>query len=109
MGARENAANEGQIRATRATQKLDDDQLTADLSVVLSSRAGRNVLWSLLEGSGLYLSSFHEDAAWMAFREGNRNAGLQLLASIQRVDQAAYITMMQEHMKSPETKGNEDA
>lgn len=114
MAERQNAADEAKIRAQRAGEKLDDEQLMADLSVVLSSRAGRNVLWSLLEKANVYGSSFHEDSNWMAFREGNRNAGLHLLMMIQDADPKAYVAMIQEHQipkksdKNPSDTERED-
>lgn len=111
--ARDSASNEGQIRAIRQAQSLEAEQLAADFAAVLGSRAGRHVLWSLLEDAGMYGSTFHENQAWAAFREGQRNVGLQILATINEVDPTAYVTMIQEHQKKPAEprpeKGTEDA
>lgn len=99
MGRRENAADEPRIRAQQSAQRLASEQLAADLGAVLGSRAGRHVLWWLLEDAGLYGSTFHENPSWAAFLEGQRNAGLRLLALIEETDPKALLTLMDEHRK----------
>lgn len=43
---------------------------------------GRRFMWRLLEGSGIYRSSFTGEALSMAFNEGQRNVGLKLVDEI---------------------------
>lgn len=70
-------------RAEKASQaQLDRQTEIDDLVWLMSDKRGRRFVWRLLERSGIYRTSFRVDALAMAFAEGARNHGLQLLDEI---------------------------
>lgn len=91
------ASDENAVRARKRTagqrQKRDDEVVRA----ILTTHDGRAWLNSLLVAAHIFESSFIPDAMSMAFREGERNTGLKLLAQITRVDPDSYVLMMREN------------
>lgn len=76
-------------------RERDDRKVLIDL---LSTPKGRNWVWSkLLTPCHVFGTSFEPgDALTMAFREGERNIGLALVAQITAAAPDAMIKMMQE-------------
>lgn len=66
------------------------------LKEVLETYDGRAVIWQILCDTGLYRSSFSNDALSMAFNEGQRNIGLLLIDRIMLVSPEAYKLMQEE-------------
>jgi hypothetical protein len=59
-------------------------QEEADLKWLVADPRGRRIVRRQLERSGIWRSSFTGDALNTAYREGERNGGLRLLAQITR-------------------------
>lgn len=69
-------SNEGD----RELRQLEDE---ADLAHIIAGFQGRRFLRRLLQETGAMQATFTGDALTSAFREGQRNIGLKLLAKIQ--------------------------
>ncbi|WP_443696441.1 Bbp19 family protein [Pseudomonas sp.] len=67
-----------------------------DIKWLLSSKRGRRIVFRLLQDAGVYRSSFNTNALQMSFNEGNRNAGLMLLAVITEHASERYAEMIEE-------------
>ncbi|HEY0201496.1 MAG TPA: endopeptidase [Burkholderiaceae bacterium] len=77
----------------RALAALEDD----DLKWLLSSKRGRRIALRWLERAGVWRLSFNTNALSMAFAEGQRNAGLGLLARITLLVPERYSEMLKEN------------
>lgn len=66
------------------------------LQEIMAFRRGRAFVYRILEQCGIYRTSFASDAMAMAFREGERNVGLRLLAEVTEVSPEKYYTMLKE-------------
>lgn len=64
---------------------------------LMDSEAGRQYVHSLFVRTHIFDPSFDRDAIVMAFREGERNVGLQILNDVMQVCPDQYVVMMQEH------------
>ncbi len=51
---------------------------------ILGDARGRAFVWAQLEKARIFAPSFHADPAVMAFNEGRRSTGLELLAELER-------------------------
>ncbi len=71
-------------------------QLEDDWRVQMSTPTGRRLVWGLLNRAGTFGPSFDERAAVMAYVEGRRSVGLELMAYLQRHHRAAYVQMHRE-------------
>ena len=69
----------------------------ADLKWLMSSKRGRRIVWRLLSQSGVFQPVFHPTAMVMAFQEGKRNYGLQMLAEVNKHCSDLYPTMTKEN------------
>lgn len=69
---------------------------TDDLVWLMSSPRGRRTVWRILEGAGLYVSSFTGNSETF-FREGKRAIGLDLQGKVAKAAPRYFQTMMQEH------------
>lgn len=67
-----------------------------DFKWLMGCPQGRRFVWRLLEGYGVFLSSFSTDPLEMAFREGRRNEGLRLMAMIHEHTPDRYIELLKE-------------
>lgn len=85
--AQADAAERAQLAAT-----LDAD----DLKWVLSNKRGRRFASRVLDWAGVWRSSFNTNALQMAFNEGQRNAGLRLLAQITAECPERFTEMLKE-------------
>ena len=68
----------------------------SDIKWLMSSARGRRIVNRLLQNAGVYRLSFHTNALQMSFNEGNRNAGLRLLAAITDNCPDRYTEMVEE-------------
>lgn len=66
------------------------------LSELMENPHGRNFIWDLLEQTHMLSTSFSSDPATMAFREGERNFGLQLWARVQEANPMMLTKMLAE-------------
>lgn len=76
----------------RITQKAEDD----DFKWLMSSKRGRAIIWRLLEQAGVFRISFSLNSMQMAFNEGNRNYGNQVLSMIHTLCPELYPAMVRE-------------
>jgi hypothetical protein len=67
-----------------------------DVKWLMSSKRGRRIVWRLMDRAGVFRSSFNTNSMSMAFAEGNRNYGLQLLGIIHTQCPELYPVMMKE-------------
>lgn len=65
---------------------------------LLSKPAGRAWVWELLSATHMFEPSFvQNDPTGTAFREGERNVGLRILADLMRVAPDSFVLMMKEN------------
>jgi hypothetical protein len=70
-----------------------------DLEAVLSIPAGRRLLFALIESAGAFDSSFSVEAMAMAYAEGRRSVGLELMARIQNVAPNRWVDTLGEALE----------
>lgn len=85
----------------RKTQSKKDENARAlelaDVLFVMGDPAGRRHIWRQLNRAGVYTPSYVAgDPYQTAFNEGQRNAGLRLLADVMEVAHAQYTQMLEE-------------
>lgn len=68
----------------------------SDVRWLMGSPQGRRIIWRMLNRTGVFRSSYSSDALAMAFAEGNRNIGLQLLAQVHELCPDQYPEMVRE-------------
>ena len=79
-----NLADEASVSEREKTLQLRAAQDRRVVMELMSQPIGRNWMWSVLEGCHILSSSFSPEPTLTAFREGERNVGLQLWAQMQR-------------------------
>lgn len=80
----------------RQREARERRQLMADVRAVAATAEGMRVLRYLLAMAGLYRPTFVADNDRLsAFREGERNAGLRLLALLDEADESLYLRIIQ--------------
>jgi hypothetical protein len=72
-------------------------QWEADLMWQMSGQKGRRVVRHILGTSYVMSPSFNLNALQMAFNEGRRSVGLEMLAVIEHRCPEEYLTMLNEH------------
>lgn len=90
-----NALDAKEAEREEQRKKAQDTEAT-DVKWLMKQRAGRRIVWRLLEQAHVFQSSFNTNALTMAFNEGNRNYGNRLLALVQRHSSEFYLTMVEE-------------
>lgn len=90
-----------------ARKRMERQAEAADLKWLMSSRRGRRIVWRLLELSGPFRLSFETNAMKMAFNEGNRNLGNQLLNEVMTICPELYPVMMREQKDDRDGNGNQ--
>ena len=88
--------------------RLDRETEEGDIKWMMSSKRGRRIVWRLLSQSGVFQPVFHPTAMMMAFKEGNRNYGLQMLQIVNAYCSDLYSTMVKEntHVRSDNRDGS---
>lgn len=71
----------------------------ADFKWLMATAQGRRIVWRQLASSGVFRSVFDSNAMQMAFLEGQRHAGLRLLAQVHELCPELYSTMTQENQQ----------
>ena len=89
-------AQQAAAKETETAQQLKRAQEQDDFRYLMSLPQGRRFMWRLLERAGVFRSSFSLNGLEMAHNEGNRNAGLHLLADIQELCPERYTQMLKE-------------
>lgn len=62
---------------SKTDAELEEEQYWKDLEEVLNLRAGRRVIWAILDKTGMYRPSMTGNSTTF-FREGMRNIGLMM-------------------------------
>lgn len=88
-----NASDERQVNFGRRKARRREELNLAAMRAVLSTPAGRQVFARVLEYTGLWESSFSEDLATMAFKEGRRAVGLRLREDMRAAAPALFDTL----------------
>ncbi len=92
-----NADDEKQVKKAKQDSEFNDALRLDVIRGVMGTPGGRKWMYGLLEMCHCYHTSFmpgQPDTS--AFREGERNIGLQLLADVQSAAPDLYLTMIQE-------------
>lgn len=79
----------------KQAQRLESE----DLKWLMSSKRGRRFVWRRLERAGVFRLSFDATAMRMAFNEGRRNEGLELLVQVLGHCPERFVEMLVEHRK----------
>lgn len=82
-----------------ALRQLVQQQQDEDFRWLMSDQRGRRIVWRLLSEAGVFQTSFNPESMTMAFKEGQRTAGLQLLAQVHKLCPDLYTTMMKEQLQ----------
>lgn len=91
--------DEAQEKAAR----LAVEQLKGDARAVMASHEGRRFVWYLLEQFGIYRTSYSREALAMAYNEGRRSAGLQLMDIVSIYCPEQYVKMTTDQRNEGET------
>lgn len=84
-------------REAEARKRVQRQQEIGELKWLMSSPRGRRIMWRLLDLAGVYRISFDPNAMKMAFNEGNRNLGNQLLKEVMTLCPELFPVMLKEH------------
>jgi len=96
-----NAGDANQVGRRQKRKKLWQMQKQSALRSLMGVPEGRMWMWDLLGQCGVFHLSFSSDALVMAFNEGKRGVGNQLLAEINRTTPELYMKMVIEN-QNPE-------
>lgn len=69
----------------------------ADIAWLMSSKRGRRIVWHLLSTAGVFHQTFNTNAMQMAFGEGKRSTGLDLLGYVMASAPDQYMPMTTEN------------
>jgi hypothetical protein len=92
-----NAGDAQQVAKAQSKAKIREHLKKSGLRKLMSDPESRVWMWDLLILCGFSRSSFSHDALTMAFNEGMRQVGLQLVAEINRLDPNLYVKMALEN------------
>lgn len=94
------SANVSTHRTAERLAEAAADLELADLRTFVSTAAGRRFLWALISRTGVFASAFDTEALRMAFIEGRRSVGVDLLQMLQVKVPEGYLAMVQEAAKA---------
>ncbi len=86
-----------QVEKAAEEDRRSRARLLDDVAGVLETEGGRRFVWRLLEAAHCFHSSFSADAALTAFREGERNIGLMVLADAFAASPGRLAEMVREN------------
>lgn len=91
---------EKQRADAEAKAKLRQKTEIEDLKWLMSNRRGRRIVYGIVEQAGVFRLSFHTNALQMAFNEGGRNGGLNMVAKLNEHCPDLYALMLKEHSEN---------
>lgn len=91
-----NASDTKAIRLAKRQARLAEAERREVILHLMSSPGGRNYIYDFLTRCHVFATSFAENSLTMAFAEGERNVGLQVLGDIMAFAPDQYIQMMRE-------------
>ncbi len=103
------AGQERTAAKTAEEERLQREREQNDLKWVMGSKQGRRFMHRRLEQAGIWKSSFNTNNAAMAFNEGYRNAGLELLNEIMEACPERYTEMLTEQKEAKDKHDNRSA
>lgn len=95
------AGDEAQVSKKKTKAQLRREKELEELRQVLSSRAGRSVIWRILGWCGVYDSSFTGNSTTF-FNEGKRKIGQLLIEELAAADKRVYAKMQLEAVDNTE-------
>lgn len=75
-------------------------ELRETVAAIMSHKNGRSFMWWLLSECHIFQTSFSSNGLTMAFKDGERNAGLLVLALVNRACPERYVEMMKENTEA---------
>lgn len=97
-----NAGDAQDVQKRAKGKKLRELQKEAALRQFLANPAGRMWMWDLLGLCGTFHSSFSREALVMAFQEGRRDIGNQIIGEMNRIGPEYYMKMAVENQGEKE-------
>ncbi len=94
-----NAGDPNHVAKRQKSKKTRDEHKKLALQRFLSDPAGRMWMWDLLTLCGVAHLSFSSDALVMAFNEGRRQVGNQVIGEINKVGPEYYMRMAVENQE----------
>ena len=91
-----NAANRKDVRRLEKQARLDEAARLETTRFLMGTTNGRQWVFEHLSQCHVFASSFSLNAYEAAFKEGERNVGLQLLNDVMQADPDGYVQMMRE-------------
>lgn len=89
--------DEGLKRKRTRAKKDAQRQLESDYQQLMSTKWGRRLMWEWLSRAGIYQSSFTTHSGQMAFNEGRRNFGLELVGDLTNFTPIEFDEMHKEN------------
>ena len=102
-------SNKKDIRRATKEAKLAQRQDQEIVTQLMSTTPGRSWMLRKLEACHVFSSSFNAQPHFMAFSEGERNIGLQLLNDIMAACPDHYIQMMRERNERDAARSRDDS
>lgn len=90
------AGDRGHVKKRKRRSQILEDERLAFVAAAMGTPQGRAYFWGLLGSCHVFASSWSPDPSATAFREGERNIGLAVLANIQAVAADQYVVMVKE-------------
>jgi hypothetical protein len=110
-----NAASERGIKAARAKAAADAEEEKIVIRNLMRTAGSRRWVWLRLAECNIFVESDNLDPQLLAYRQGQRNIGLRLLASVTRICPQEYVMMTQENTSAvltsttgPQEEDNDD-
>jgi len=97
-----NAADEVALKKLATREAIACRQDDEALVWLMNDPRGRRFLWRQMSKANVFSPVFNPDAMVMAWNEGRRNEGLQLLTEINRLCPELYPVMAAENAIQPE-------
>jgi len=91
-----NAATRRDVREAEKAAAQAERNRREIISTLAGQPAGRRYLWAILEEAGLFRDIFHESHAAMAYAEGRRSMGRQLLNDLVAFAPDDFTLMLKE-------------
>ena len=88
--------DEASVGKRKTKNQLRIERERQEMHKLLQTRWGRNILWRLLNATGVYKISFTGNSETF-FKEGRRSVGLSILDMIFDADIKAYGLMQEEN------------
>lgn len=88
-----NVASPRQVKAATKKQKQREREEREDLSSVMTTPAGRRLLWRWLQFCGTFESVISDNPLVMAHNSGRQDVGHMMMAEMTKANPQAYLEM----------------